>query len=359
MRHGAWARRAGSFATRLVLAVLVTACLTAAGQSVLAGRLAARAVERDAVGHAVALAQAAGARVDDRAGDRTGATPDPARDRALLESVVADLGVAAGTVRVVDAPRGGQPQLTRTGAGADEQLLVTAPVGLPSGALGLQLTLDPAETRSRSAALRRSLLVVIGLGAVAAVPLVLVLGGRRLVRRYRDVVQLAGTDELTGAGNRRAFEADLEAAVAHARTVSASLAVVLAEVTGLSAVTTTVGRRRADGVLGEVAQVIEEHHPDRAYRIGGEVFAVLLPGTPPEDAFALADVLRAAVGDAAPPLTLSLGVAGLDDRCTDAATLVIAADAALDEARSLGGNRVVGPGGSTFGLRWVANRPLD
>jgi GGDEF domain-containing protein len=83
----------------------------------------------------------------------------------------------------------------------------------------------------------------------------------------------------------------------------------------------------------------------------------VLPGLGTDEVFAAADALRAELCDVAPPLTVAVGVAALDERCTDAETLVIAADAALDEARALGGNRVVGPGDAGFGLRWVANRP--
>lgn len=355
MRHGAWARRAGSFATRLVLAVLVTACLTAAAQSVLAGRLAVRSVERDAVGHALTLADAARERVGERSVD---GAQDLAHDRALLDAALTEL-TAAGTARVVDPPQDGEATVVHRAVGDRDVLVVTAPVVLRSGTAGVEIALDGTEAQARSAALRRSLLVVIGLGAVAAVPLVLLLGGRRLLRRHQDVVELAGTDELTGAGNRRSFDADLDDAVAEARRCGTPLSVVLAEVVGLSAVTTTVGRRRADRVLADVGTMLLERHPGHAYRIGGDVFAVVMPGTPPEEAFALADLLRAEVAEALPPLSLTAGVAGLDGRCPDGETLVIAADAALDEARALGGNRVVGPGEGAFGLRWVANRPHD
>ncbi|MFN0283371.1 MAG: diguanylate cyclase domain-containing protein [Kineosporiaceae bacterium] len=358
MRHAAWARRAGSFATRLVLAVLVTACLTAAAQSVLAGRLAARAMERDAVSRVVDVAAGAQARVGGRPSP---GAPDVTADRTALEADVADLATQHGvvTARVVGAPPADQPTVVRTTAGSREVLVVTAPVGLRSGDVGLQVTLDTADARARSQALRRSLVVVVGLGAVAAVPLVLLLGGRRLLRRHGDVLRLAGTDDLTGTGSRRAFVEDLETALERATRVGEPLTLVLAELGGLQVVTATVGRRRAEALLGEAGTVLHERHSDNAYRIGGDVFALVLPGAGPDDAFAVADALRAEVADRAAPLSVTVGLAGLDERCTDFETLLIAADAALDEARSLGGNRVVGPGDSAFGLRWVANRPRD
>ncbi len=356
MRHVAWARRAGSFATRLVLAVLVTACLIGAAQSVLASRLAVRAMERDAVSGVVDVAAGAQVRVLARTAD---GAPDLAADRAALAADVADLAVERGvpTAEVVAPPADDRPQVVRQDDGDRELLVVTAPVHLRSGPVGLRVSLDAAEARDRSAALRRSLLVVIAVGAASAVPLVLLLGGRRLLRRHRREVLLSGTDDLTGVGSRRAFPVDLGAWVGAARAAEEPLSVVLAEVHGLSVVTAAVGRRRADATLTDVAALLHKRHPNRVYRLGGSVFAVVVPRIGADDAFLLADALRAEVADRTPPLALTLGVAGLDDRCTDAETLLIAADAALDEARSLGVNRVVGPGDGAFGLRWLANGP--
>lgn len=358
MRDGAWARRAGSFATRLVLAVLVTACLVAAAQSVLADRLAVRAMERDAVSRVTDVATGAGTRVRART---EGDPADPLADRAALEADVVGLAAERGVTgaQVVPAPGGATTEVVRRIDHGHEVLVVTAPVLLRSGAVGLQVVLDAEEARSRSAALRRSLVLVIAAGALCVVPLLLLVGGRRLLRRHREEVRMAGTDDLTGAGSRRALPVDLQAYVTAAQDAAEPLSLVLAEVSGLSSVVAAVGRRRADALLAEVARLFSERHPNRVYRIGGEVFAIVVPAIGPEDAFLLADALRTEVADRTPPLALTLGVAGLDDRCTDAETLVIAADSALDEARSLGGNRVVGPGDSAFGLRWLANRPRD
>jgi diguanylate cyclase (GGDEF)-like protein len=356
MRHAAWARRALSFATRLALVVLVAACLTAAAQSVLASRLAVRAMERDAVTRVVDVAAAAQTEVAART---AAGVPDPAVERAVLDAdlsrLLADRGVT--TARVVEPPTLGEPTAERTREGDRELIVVTAPVHLRSGTVGLQVSLDTADARNRAAALRRSLLVVIGLGALAAVPLVMLLGGHRLLRRHRDVLDLAGIDDLTGIGSRRAFAADVAAALHRARRAGEPLTLVLAELTGLRSVTTTLGRRRADRLVAEVGALVRCRHAGHAYRIGGDVIALVVAGTGPDDAFTLADALRREVGDRTPPLTLAIGLAGLDERCTDAETLLIAADAALDEARALGGNRVVGPGDATFGLRWLANRP--
>ena len=286
---------------------------------------------------------------------------DALGDRAALEADVTDLAAERGVegATVVQAPPGGATTVHAAVLGGRDVLVVTVPVRLPSGDVGLRVTLDEDDARTRSAALRHSLLWVFGLGAVGAVPLMLLLGGRRVLRRHRDEVHLSGTDDLTGAGSRRAFPVDLEALVALARRDDQPLSVVVTQVGGLDAVTATLGRRRSDAILTDVVALLEERHPHRVYRLGGDVFAVLLPGIGPDDAFLLADALRGEVADRLPPLALTVGVAGLDERCTDAETLLIAADSALDEARQLGGNRVVGPGDAAFGLRWLANRPSD
>lgn len=361
MRHAAWARRAGSFATRFVIAVLLTAVVTATFQSVLAGRLAVRAMEREAVSRVVDVAAGAQARVAARQADRGGQQVDAGTDRADLAADVMSLAAERGVAgaEVVPAPPGDTTDVESSVVDGRHVLVVTVPVRLATGPVGLQVTLDGDEARTRSAALRHSLEVVFGLGALGFVPLLLLLGGRRLLRRHRDEVRLSGTDDLTGAGSRRAFPVDLEAGVRSAREDDQPLSVVLTQVTGLDAVSGALGRRRGDALLADVAALLAERHPHRVYRLGGDVFGVVLPGIAPEDAFLLADALRTDVADRLPPLGLTVGVAGLDERCTDAETLLIAADSALDEARSLGGNRVVGPGDAAFGLRWLANRPTD
>lgn len=112
------------------------------------------------------------------------------------------------------------------------------------------------------------------------------------------------------------------------------------------------GHAAGDRVLAEVAQRLRTALPADALlgRVGGEEFAVLLPGHPPAQARLLAEQLRLrineapfALQDGLPPLavSISLGVATLgedDDPHID--TLLHRADQALYRAKAAGRNRV-------------------
>ncbi len=83
---------------------------------------------------------------------------------------------------------------------------------------------------------------------------------------------------------------------------------------------------------------------DSAARIGGEEFAIILPGTPLDRASLIArrvqDLL--ATGEAGlPGLTLSIGIARLDTTTKNWEALLAQADYAMYEAKQTGKNRFV------------------
>jgi diguanylate cyclase (GGDEF)-like protein len=89
---------------------------------------------------------------------------------------------------------------------------------------------------------------------------------------------------------------------------------------------------------------------DLLFRMGGEEFVVLLPGTREEDAFAVAETLRVAIAEAplleGVPVTVSIGV-GAASAADSAGSWVKDVDAALYAAKRAGRNTVrrrAGPG---------------
>jgi two-component system cell cycle response regulator len=124
----------------------------------------------------------------------------------------------------------------------------------------------------------------------------------------------------------------------------------VADVDHFKAVNDTYGHDAGDEVLRAVAQRILANIRsfDMAARLGGEEFVVVMPDTPPEDAMAAAERLRAkiaesplaVVGGRAICVTASLGVAA-SIRGDESATLLKRADQALYAAKRDGRNRVV------------------
>jgi len=194
---------------------------------------------------------------------------------------------------------------------------------------------------------------------------------RREIRHLRDEVRRARqeslVDALTTLANRRAFDRRLaaclaaDAAVLGAPPAGAPVSLVVLDIDHFKRVNDSFGHAFGDQVLRAVAQVMSTLCPDGglAARIGGEEFALVLPGRSLEQARALAERLRATVaasrirrkgvagdGQAAAPddiqrITVSLGVAVHAGGDESAAAFADRADRALYAAKQGGRDRVV------------------
>jgi diguanylate cyclase (GGDEF)-like protein len=164
--------------------------------------------------------------------------------------------------------------------------------------------------------------------------------------RFEVADRLSRLDPLTGLGNRGDFDRALHEGIARALITAGSLSVLLADVDHFKQINDSRGHPEGDRVLRRVAQLIAQGAgaPNRAFRIGGEEFAVLLAQAK-ATALSVAMLLCARVGkevffDDETRLTLSIGVASLPDDGRDPGTLMAAADQALYQAKADGRNRV-------------------
>lgn len=165
--------------------------------------------------------------------------------------------------------------------------------------------------------------------------------------RFEMADRLSRLDVLTGLGNRADFDRALHEGVARALLTSASLSILLADLDHFKDINDSRGHPEGDRVLRRVAQLIAQAatEANRAFRIGGEEFAVLLAQQPKAVALSGALLLCARVAheaffDDGTRLTLSIGVASLPEDGQDPATLIAAADQALYRAKADGRNRV-------------------
>jgi diguanylate cyclase (GGDEF)-like protein len=169
-------------------------------------------------------------------------------------------------------------------------------------------------------------------------------------RLHEVVREQAVTDELTGLVNRRRFVESLESEITRANRLEAPLSLIFADLDDFKRINDCCGHPAGDDVLRRFAALLLEHLRgiDTAARMGGEEFAVLLPGTDLDGALAVAERIRAQLADEAimreavggTGLTTSIGVVEYESGTPD--QLIQRADAALYSAKEQGKNRVVG-----------------
>lgn len=168
-------------------------------------------------------------------------------------------------------------------------------------------------------------------------------------RLFKQVQRLAITDPLTGLHNRRYFFEIAQREVHRARRIENPLTLIMMDIDYFKKVNDTFGHQTGDRVLVELARRLTEHvrMVDVVARYGGEEFLVLLPDTDLEEAMPVAErlhqclmemVVKADKGEVR--ISVSLGLAQMDEGCTDIETLVQHADQALYDSKNQGRGRI-------------------
>lgn len=168
--------------------------------------------------------------------------------------------------------------------------------------------------------------------------------GRRLdlAQQHANKAREAATDRLTGLGNRRALEGAMN------RPGTTKGALIALDIDHFKRLNDSLGHPAGDAALVHVGQLIREQirATDLAARIGGEEFALWLPGADLEVGRRTAERLRVKLGTTAWewqgkswPLSASFGVAAAPET-TVIPNLLTHADRALYVAKEAGRNRV-------------------
>jgi diguanylate cyclase (GGDEF)-like protein len=152
---------------------------------------------------------------------------------------------------------------------------------------------------------------------------------------------LAETDALTRLTNHRGFHEALAREIARADREGGTLSLVALDLDDFKAINDTHGHPYGDWVLSQVGEKLPSsvRGTDTAARVGGEEFALLLPGAGTDLAYEIAERVRAAVAGVAvidAPLCCSAGVAVYPNDATDSRGLIESADSALYSAKRSG-----------------------
>lgn len=153
--------------------------------------------------------------------------------------------------------------------------------------------------------------------------------------------QAALTDSLTHLGNHRAFSDDFAREIARAKRNHHVLALALIDVDDFKAVNDSRGHGHGDDVLSAVGELLRTlRQEDRAYRVGGDEFALLLVETDPAAAKVVLARLRHEAQTKLSGATLSIGYVNLTEAQLDQEPYELA-DTALYEAKRCGRNTIV------------------
>lgn len=160
----------------------------------------------------------------------------------------------------------------------------------------------------------------------------------------------ADRDPLTGLLNRRSFEGAIGQ---HGIEGAPQGALISADIDRFKQLNDTLGHAAGDAALVHFARILREQTraSDRVARMGGEEFAVWLPGADLALGMRIAERIRMKLGTTAwewqgrPwPLAASFGVASVPETSARAENLAAQADAALYVAKRTGRNRVEAAG---------------
>jgi diguanylate cyclase (GGDEF)-like protein len=159
-------------------------------------------------------------------------------------------------------------------------------------------------------------------------------------------------DKLTGLMDRREFDERFRELIAEAQSGAEELSLVMLDIDHFKRVNDDFGHVAGDAVIQWLAFAIKERADSNAVcaRFGGEEFAILLPRVEREQAFLLAESLRAAAEsadrfrvqrrDVDLPITISGGVASFPTDGRTESDVLRKVDQALYRAKETGRNKV-------------------
>ena len=163
-------------------------------------------------------------------------------------------------------------------------------------------------------------------------------------RDYRDKLELATRDPLTGIHNRRFFYEALETEVSRTERYGSPVSLVIFDIDDFKSINDRFGHAAGDEVLRRITEIAAEliRPSDGFARLGGEEFGLILPETQQLDALLVADRVRTAVArhklTNGRRVTLSAGLASCPQDATTTDQLDRRADAALYWAKRNGKN---------------------
>jgi two-component system cell cycle response regulator len=178
------------------------------------------------------------------------------------------------------------------------------------------------------------------------------LSGKNIENAYHEeIYRLTTIDGLTQVFNKRYFMETLERELSRSRRYGRDLSLVIFDIDHFKNVNDTFGHLAGDYILKQLAELVKLNirREDFLARYGGEEFAVILPELEHLQAMRMAEKVIKLISEYDflfegnhIPITVSIGVATLNEDVSEAIEFIKIADTNLYEAKKTGRDRVVG-----------------
>ena len=155
------------------------------------------------------------------------------------------------------------------------------------------------------------------------------------MQRVQDVTRADSLrDGLTGLGNHRAFQEELDRQLEWNSRYRVEIALLLIDLDDLKLVNDSDGHAAGDEMLRDLGRLIQQsvRFSDRAFRVGADEFAILMPHTNGVAALEVARRLQQRAAkpvQGSRPIRFSGGISSCPDLATTRSQLYAQADAAL------------------------------
>lgn len=167
---------------------------------------------------------------------------------------------------------------------------------------------------------------------------------------YGKMYDLATTDDMTGALNKKAIVEILKEEFVRSQGKGLQLTLLMFDIDHFKQTNDTFGHLAGDYVLKETCNLIKNkmiRQKDALGRYGGEEFALVLRETPLRIGVDVAERIRSTIekynftfDGKQIPVTISIGAAALDSTSKSPEDMIATADKALYDAKNQGRNRV-------------------
>jgi diguanylate cyclase (GGDEF)-like protein/putative nucleotidyltransferase with HDIG domain len=218
-------------------------------------------------------------------------------------------------------------------------------VGLCYGAV--LLLMDPPGGRTEPSVGDLTHQFVLTVGSLAIAGFMITALRSRVNGLWTRLSAAARTDMLTGFHNSHGLDEVLATEVERAKPDAQRVGLLTVRVGGLSMVTRRHGHAAGDEVIKEIGRLLDEstRRIDKVGRVGGAVFAIVLPETDENTGYLLAEQILARIRrtfrERASSIKASIGVAAYPKHGASAEALMQASDAAAVIGDTLGADRAV------------------